>query len=154
MDDFERFKKEIQEALAAKIQETVAAENEKIPAPAKLKTHVAEALANVRKEETAEKWRGSTEKQLANLEQSLGKMQSRLNLNSFQVNEMRKAMTDRHARTQELIRQWEVGVADEVLGQSKQDDHQRYQADLTRILTPEQLQTHRQGRGNGGRRGK
>ena len=55
---------------------------------------------------------------------------------------MRTALLNKFERESELIRRWEAGEDDEILGEQKASDRETLRVELSRFLSPEQLETY------------
>lgn len=97
------------------------------------------ALADIRRTERIEQVRGYQEKRSERLETDIAYLSEKLELNGYQAEELRTVLSDQYEREAELTAMWVDGVDDEVLGQRKQEDGERFTEDLGEVLTPDQV---------------
>jgi hypothetical protein len=119
--------------------------------PDTFKRQVADTLSAIRKEERVAAVRKGQEMRLERLNEDVAKIEEWLELDSYQVVEMRAALLAQYEREDEVRRLWEEGVDDETLGEQKRDAGERFRADLGRFLTQEQRETFWNRRGRGGK---
>ncbi len=105
------------------------------------------ALDEIRKTDLIDRAKVTQQKRIAALEPVLAKMQTRLGLSQPQVTQMRTALESKMERDADLTRRWEEGEDRESLGQVKTENRLAHQTELERILTPTQLELHRERRG-------
>jgi len=105
------------------------------------KEQVADTLSEIRKDEQLEKVKSWQEQRTEKLEASLPQYQEWLDLTAWQTNELRDALEARYEREEELVRLWEEGADDEVLGAAKTGSRTSFLSDLEVFLTPEQYET-------------
>ena len=109
--------------------------------PEIFKEQIAGALSEIRREETIEKLKQYQEKRVARLDQDLEKMRTWLELEEYQVNEVRDSLVDQYAREDEQRQLWEAGESDEILAERKRADGQLFWDEMRIVLTPEQYDT-------------
>jgi hypothetical protein len=109
--------------------------------PSEFKEQVAETLSAIRKEEKFEAVRKGQEKRLDRLDDDVAKIEEWLELSPFQTGEMRTALLAQYDREDELRRQWEEGVEDEVLGEQKAADRLSFRTEVEAFLSVEQAET-------------
>jgi len=112
--------------------------------PEVFKDQIAGALTEIRRAEAIEKVKKYQEQREARLEQDLGKVSGWLELEEYQVAELRDSLVAQYAREDEQRRMWEAGESDEVLAERKQADGQIFWDEMRVVLTPEQYDTWRQ----------
>lgn len=146
-EEFEAFREEVREALQGKRGvPSQLADNAEV-----LKDHVASALSDIRKQESVGKVRAWAEDRLERLDESMPKVETWLELTSDQSARMRTALLAQYDREAELIRRWEAGEDDEVLGEIKRTDRELHMTELSDFLSPTQLETYSSGAGRGGK---
>lgn len=105
---------------------------------------VAQALDELREDER----KGKRGKQL---EDEISAYSNWLGFNEVQQEQWRVALEQRATRNQELRDAWQSGSVDEAgITQMKQQNSAAFEAEVTRILTPSQLNTYRSKSGGGG----
>ena len=102
------------------------------------RAHVAEAITEIRKQETADKLR-AVEQRAERLEVVLPMWAQRLDLSPDQTGRLRAALLARYDREADVLRRWEAGAPPEVLGELKRNDREVHRLELAEFLTPEQL---------------
>lgn len=130
--DFEAFQKEVRASLTRSVPDSE---------PEELKEQVAGLLIDLRKQEAVTKVREMQEQRTARLDDDVQKLSEWLQLNAYQTQEMRGILASQYEREAEVRRRWEAGVDDDTLGVEKQAAREQFQGDLTRVLTPEQVET-------------
>ena len=130
---FESFAEEVRSWMAS-----VAAPNE---VPPELQATVETALSSIRKKEQLEEQGIREQRRAEKIEKQLERGIELLGLDTYQVGQMRTLLTTQAARDDELMSAWEAGGSAEELGEVKRGYQEEYQAELTRILTPQQLET-------------
>jgi len=146
-DEFEAFRDEVREALALKSPSGL-----KGPVGAAgLKEEVVQALGEVRKAEAAEKVAKWREGRVDRLDETMPKLEASLGLTSAQSAQMRSALLAQYDREAELTRRWQAGEDPEALGEIKGTDRETHLAELSGILTPEQLESYTTRRNRGGK---
>ena len=145
-EEFEAFREEVRLALEKK----GSASAQLAKNPEVLKGQVASALHDIRKAESVGKVRAFAEGRLERLDESMPKMEDWLGLTSDQSAKMRTALLAQYDREAELIRRWEAGEDDQVLGELKRSDRERHMTELSGFLSPGQLETYSSGGGPGG----
>jgi len=139
--EFEEFKDELSASL--KTAKAV------VPESAEMKAQVADAIQEIRKEETLDSIKRAQERQRSQLEDRLAKLSSTLGLDNRQLGQMRDAFLEQIDRDAELMTLWKSGGADEVVGQTKRANATAHRETIAGILTPQQLETYRSSRGKG-----
>ena len=139
-EEFEAFREELFARLDA-LDAGGAAVEAHPEADDPLKARVADVLQEVRKEEAVEGVRKYHDYRRERLEAHLETYQEWLGLDSYQVDEMRVALSTHYDREDEQMRRWEEGESDEALGQLKAIDGALFYEDLEAFLGPEQLET-------------
>lgn len=134
-EDFEAFKQEISDRIAATQGARVGAGN--------LEAQVADVLQSIRKQETLETIRQSQEKRARALEDRLARLSRDLGLDNHQVRELRSIFTTQMERNRELTRLWAEGADSQALGEAKRIYAVEDRAAIERTLTPQQLETYR-----------
>ncbi|MDA1264665.1 MAG: hypothetical protein O2816_06260 [Planctomycetota bacterium] len=112
------------------------------PAGVEFKDTVADALADVRREEAAARAIQRGEKAIAQLDGRTAKMTDWLGLDPGQSERMREILEAQLARDIELAQQWESGVDPELLGQTKQSNADAFRGDMQGLLTADQWETY------------
>lgn len=146
-EEFDAFRDEVRGALAG--SDAVAAKL--ASGPEGFKDQVASTLSEIRKEETVGKLRDWQEKRLEQLDQSMPKIETWLELTSNQSGKMRSALLAQYDREAELTRRWEAGEDNEVIGEAKRSDREMHLIELSRFLTPAQFERYSAPRGGGGK---
>lgn len=147
VEEFEAFQEEVREALeglAGQSATGAAGEGD-------FKDQVATTLSEIRKDEAVGKVRAWQEERLERLDRTMPKMESWLQLSGDQSARMRSALLARYEREAELIRRWEAGESDEVLGEIKGSDREAHLSDVAAFLTPQQLDDYVSAEGQGGK---
>ncbi len=129
------------EAFKAEVHETVV---DPAKAPAQFKTQVADVLTAIRKEESIAKVQGWHQREVARLDERVAGMTKWLSLDSTQESQVRTVLSLKDQRDGELIRMWQSGVDDQVLGETKQTYAEEFQTELEHVLNPSQLEIFRQ----------
>jgi len=111
--------------------------------PDEFKEQIAGALTEIRREEKFEAVRKYQEQRAERIETDLEKLAGWLELDDYQVDEVRDALLVQYEREDEQRRLWEAGESDEVLAERKQQDGELFWADMQVFLTPEQFETFR-----------
>lgn len=115
-----------------------------------LENEVVGALSQIRKDERAAAARAMEEKRLRRLDDRMAKMDDWLGLTPQQSGEMRSALQTQMDRNAELTRRWKAGEDSDALGELKAGDQEAHRAELSAILTPDQLDRFfERGEGNG-----
>lgn len=109
--------------------------------PEIFKEQIAGALSEIRRAETIEKVKQYQENRVARLDQDLEKMRTWLELEEYQVGEVRDSLVEQYAREDEQRRLWEAGESDEILAEHKRADGQLFWDEMRVVLTPEQYDT-------------
>lgn len=141
--DFVAFQHEVRAALGR-------AQPPGIPAP-ELKTQVAEALKDVQKDRAVASVSAAAEKRSALLEQRVAAWTETLQLDPVQAANLRTVLASRDARDREVLRLWQEGADDRVLGETKQAFAQEFETAIASILTPAQAETFRAGAAGDGK---
>ena len=100
---------------------------------------VREALEQVRFEETVAKVRNDQERRIGRIDEDVAALTERLGLSRSQADEMHRALSTQYERETELVRRWQEGVADDILGEEKGTMYADFQADLESFLDEEQV---------------
>ena len=103
---------------------------------------IAVYLDKARMEEKVERAAGYRAKREANLERDVEKMTSWLDLTQNQADSLRSTLILQSEREAELLRLWEEGTDDQVLGEMKAADGQAFQDELSGFLSTDQLETY------------
>ena len=141
-EEFEEFKKNVLVSLAQR--------GDPDAGPHEMKSWVADALEAVREEEAVERRQRNEELTARKQEGRLMALRDKLGLSDYQVDEVRTAFVAQEERNQELVRVWREGTTDDAtLGETKRANADAHQADLERVLSPEQLATYRELRATG-----
>ena len=77
----------------------------------------------------------------------MAKLDGWLGLTRDQSEQMRSALLSHFDREEEVLMRWEAGESPEVLGRLKDDHYSAFRDELSRFLTPGQVETYL---GNGG----
>ena len=109
--------------------------------PGFLEERVAETLEKVRLDERVAKVQAYQDKRLAQLDADVERYTEKLELDTYQAEELRAALLAQHDREAALTLLWEQGTPDEVLGEQKQADGAAFSADLGAFLSEQQLET-------------
>jgi hypothetical protein len=112
-----------------------------VPIAPELKSQVAAALQDIRKEEQVAKVRKNLDREAADIDQRVAKVSEWLELDTYQEDQVRVILADKARRDRELVQMWEDGVDDEVLGEAKRTNARELLASFQRILTPGQYET-------------
>ena len=115
------------------------------PSPAELeefRTHVAGALEDIRKREAVSKLR-TIEKRTERLDDVLPMYAKRLELDAEATTRLRSVLLRQYQREADIVRRWQDGEDDEVLGEMKRNDREVHQGELAEVLTPAQLELYR-----------
>ena len=136
--DFDAFRDEMEEALGRR-----SVRGEGPSSSPQFKQEIATALTEIRHQEAVDKVRSKQEARLADLDEKLlPRVEEWLQLTPSQTHEMRTALLNKFERESELIRRWEAGEDDEILGEQKASDRETLRVELSRFLSPEQLETY------------
>lgn len=148
-EEFDAFRDEVAEALASGGALARSTPKE----TALFKEQVASTLSEIRLEETQAAIQKKLDGRAAALDRTMLKLDSWLELTPHQSEAVRSELLARHERDSELMRRWKEGEDEEVLGEQKRIDHQNHRDELSRILTPQQLETYSSARSGGGKGG-
>lgn len=129
--------------LAAQVAAKLSADGA-TPAPAALKTEVAQALEQLRADERAEAARAREKRELQRIEERLVDLRTRLGLSPGQENDLRALLLAERAAEAEYDRQRDAGASRDSLRAVREQQRTEQQAQLAKILTPEQLESYRQ----------
>ena len=147
-EEFEAFRQEVLDALDRNPRATrtalAAPDPGTPPSPAELqdfRDHVAGALKDIRRQEAIAKY-ASIERRTEDLDTRMPRIEEWLGLTREQSNKLRSVLLAQLEREEDLIRRWEAGEEDEVLGAMKQGDREVHRAELADVLTSEQLATY------------
>lgn len=145
--DFDTFRDEIRAALeAGAVGATLSAKAKS----ADFKDEVAGTLREIRGEEARAATEAKHQRRVDRLDKLMPKLEAGLGLTGGQSNDLRAALVSHYDRQAELTRRWQAGEDPDVLGDVKRSDRQTHMAELSAILTPEQLQSFRES-GAGGK---
>jgi hypothetical protein len=108
-----------------------------------LREEVAVALKTIRKDEAVTSALKKNENEAARLEERVTRMSDWLTLDEYQAGELRTLMSTKDEQDRQLIRRWEDGVDDEVLGETKRANTLALHDELERVLSPDQFETFR-----------
>lgn len=101
-------------------------------------------------EQAVTKFESRIERRRDELEATMPKLDELLDLTPDQSERMRNVLLTNYEREAEILRLWEEGVADEVLGEQKSNDRAAFQADLNGVLSVEQVELYLESAGLGG----
>lgn len=146
---FDAFKEEVEDWMVDRI--VAAADSPEQAATPEFREQVAEALQSIRKNEAVVRVKKDQEHRAAELEERVTRVSEWLALDSFQTNEMRTILSEKDERDRLLIRMWEEGTDNEVLGDTKRANREEFQTALERVLAPQQLETFRSKYGGDGK---
>jgi len=136
--EFDAFREELEKALSPR-----SARREGASSSPEFQQEIATALNQIRHQEAVDKVRHRQESRLAELDETLlPKVEEWLQLTPSQTYEMRTALLNQFERENELVRRWEAGEDDEVLGEQKASDRETLRVELSRFLSPQQLETY------------
>jgi hypothetical protein len=135
LEEFRLFQEEVEKALRAR---SGAAEVND-PVSPEFKETIADTLAQIKQEEAVENVRAYQEKRLGRLEGTMVKLDGWLQLAPNQSSEMRRALMDQYDREAEVLRRWESGEGNELIGELKSTNRQALRDDLSGFLSEEQL---------------
>ena len=145
--DFDAFRDEIRAALEAV---AVGAPLSAAAKSADFKGEIAGTLREIRGEEARAATEAKHQGRLDRLDKMMPKLEAGLGLTGGQSSDLRAALVTHYDRQAELTRRWQAGEDPEILGEVKRSDRQTHMAELSAILTPEQLQSFRES-GAGGK---
>lgn len=135
-EEFEALRDELRAALEGAPAAALAG------APEAFEERVASTLIELRRQEAVEKVRGWQEERIEQLDETLPKIESWLELTPAQSDRMRSALLTQYDREAELTRRWEAGEDPEVLGEVKRQDREAHFEDLSRFLGQDQLERY------------
>lgn len=141
---------ELREEVRALRERTAAA----LPAdagPRDLREQVASALSEIRHEERVDSVRSKLDARAEQLDDAMPKFEEWLGLDPGQSASMRDVLLAQYAREEELVRRWEAGEDAAALGEQKDADRALHDAEMSAILTADQLETYRARVGGGGK---
>ena len=155
-EEFDAFRDEVADALASGGALARSTPKE----TALFKEQVASTLSEIRLEETQAAIQKKLDGRVAELDRTMQRLGSWLELTPHQSEAVRSELLARYERDADLMRRWKAGDDEQVLGEQKRIDHQTHLDELSQILSPQQLETYssRSGGGkspgNGGVRGR
>ena len=138
------------DAFRTRVEATLARLGPLPQEPGEFQEQVAEALSTIRKQERVAQVRSSMEQRLAELDEMMPRLEQRLGLSAYQSNRMRSALLARYERDDELVRMWEDGADNQVLGERKASNHQAFREELSGFLSPQQQEGFSSGSAGGG----
>jgi hypothetical protein len=144
--EFEAFQKEVRDLLST--AGLVVGAGEQVSP--ELKARISDTLEELQHEKSVKGVKNYHEKRLAELDAALPKIEEWLQLSSYQSTEMRQALLDQYDREADLVRRWENGEDDALLGELKGSMRREHREDLSQFLDPEQLDTF-MAQGGGGK---
>ena len=112
--------------------------------PAEIQAQVATAIEAIRTQERAEAARAREQRELQRMEERLTDLRERLGLSPTQENDLRALLLADRAAEAEYDRQREAGMSRDALRVVREQQRTEQQAQLAKILTPEQLANYRQ----------
>ena len=135
--ELDAFKEEVQAELETLSTSSIASTEGQV-----LEEKIAVYLDKARMEEKVERAAGYRAKREANLEGDVDKMTTWLDLTQNQADSLRSTLILQSEREAELLRLWEEGADDQVLGEMKAADGQAFQDELSGFLSTDQLETY------------
>lgn len=105
-----------------------------------MKLQVADALEEVRMDETVAKLTGRQEREAEQLDVRLEKYQAALGLSEGQVSDLRGMFGDRQRRERELVQLWRDGATEEAMSVEKQSLQDDMVNELGQVLSPQQYE--------------
>lgn len=142
-EEFTAFQEEVRDALGTTAPETSVGD------PG-LRDQVALVLSEIRKGESVDKARSGLEQSAERIDATMGKVDEWLELSPDQSEAMRSALLARYERDAELVRLWEAGEDEEILGEIKTTNRADHLDEVSRFLTPDQFDRYFN-RGGGGK---
>ncbi len=117
---------------------TTSIEGANAPASTAFYDEVATALEQIRRDEKVDGWRDHVQAKRDGIDASMSKLTERLELNEYQVTELRHAILAHYDREDAVISAWDRGVADDLVGRQKEEAGQLFTAEVASFLTEEQ----------------
>jgi hypothetical protein len=146
--DFEAFQGEVRSTLATLSSASSLATAIENP---EFKDKLAGTLQEIRKDEAVAAIDAKQQARLDRLDGQMVKLEAALGLTTPQSSALRAAFVTRIDREADLTRRWKQGEDVALLGQVKQSDQTAHEAELSGILTPDQIESYgklvRQARG-------
>ncbi len=137
-EEFEAFRDEMRAAFAERSEFVVPPSGQSD----EFEAQVADTLSKIRLTESVEAARSKLSKLAGEVDATMPKITSWLELTPSQSESMRTALLDLYDREADLVRRWEAGEDPELLGETKRIDRETHRAQVAAFLTPQQLETY------------